>query len=79
MNSEKSKPVTTTKPAGQGAGKHGKAVEAPVHHPSSQRRTVASDEEKKEREAKAAHGRKHGGHGGHGAHGGHEGHEGHGL
>jgi hypothetical protein len=77
MQSEKSKPAATTKPAAQGAGKHGKAVEAPVHHPSSQRRTVASDEEKKEREA---HKRKHGGHhGGHGGHGGHEGHEAHGA
>ena len=72
MNSEKSKPAATTKPAAQGVGKHGKAVEAPAHHPSSQRRTVASDEEKKEREARAAHARKGGGHGGHGAHGAHE-------
>jgi hypothetical protein len=75
MEHKKTAPITT-KPAAQGAGKHGKAVEAPVHHPSSQRRTVASDEEKKEREA---HGRKHGGkHGGHAGHGSHEGHEGHG-
>jgi hypothetical protein len=72
MQSEKSKPAATTKPAAQGAGKHGKAVEAPVHHPSSQRRTVASDEEKKEREA---HGRKHGSHGAHGGHGKDAGHE----
>lgn len=51
MQSEKSKTVTTTKPATQGAGKHGKALEARAHHAAMQRRTMAADEEKKEKEA----------------------------
>lgn len=52
MNSEKSKPVITTKPATQAAGNQAKAVEAPHHHASAQRRMVAADEERKEKEAR---------------------------
>jgi hypothetical protein len=66
MQSEKSTPAITTKPASQGAGKHGKSEEQPRHHHQSiQRRSVATDEEKKEKEAKAAIHRKKGPHTGH--------------
>ncbi|HET6255437.1 MAG TPA: hypothetical protein VFE32_15260 [Puia sp.] len=67
---ENSKAAATSKTAAH-HGKQGKALEAPVHHASSQRRTVAVDEEKKEREMRAARARHHGAHGGHGVHGGH--------
>jgi hypothetical protein len=50
MEHQKSSPITG-KPVTP--GKHGKAVEPPKHHSSVQRRMVASDEEKKEKEAHA--------------------------
>jgi|GEM_PF-3549434 len=52
MEKNISRGVTTTKPAAEKQGQHGKSMEPPAHHHVHQRRTVASDEEKKEREAR---------------------------